>query len=202
MRSPKSSGGMRCRANSAGSSKSSRAISTRRNPNIASFRSTRATTPRPSRAAIFAFRSRTQPAIVQVNEIATATMMAAKRRDLSGARADARRGGAVPAVRLSSRRHRLLHRSRRQHAVVSVQRVDADPLLQQGAVPQSRARSGSRAEDLARGRRGGAAAARGGRCLRPHHVTGRPGSMSRISPRCTIVPMRPRPTALAGSMRS
>src|SRR6201986_2125371 len=29
-------------------------------------------------AAIFAFRSRTQPAIVQVNEIATATMMAAK----------------------------------------------------------------------------------------------------------------------------
>lgn len=30
------------------------------------------------RAAIFAFRSRTQPAIVQVNEVATATMMAAK----------------------------------------------------------------------------------------------------------------------------
>src|SRR5689334_1605142 len=29
-------------------------------------------------AAIFAFRSHTQPAIVQVNEIATATMMAAK----------------------------------------------------------------------------------------------------------------------------
>src|ERR1700742_646140 len=29
-------------------------------------------------AAIFAFRSRSQPAIVQVNEIATATMMAAK----------------------------------------------------------------------------------------------------------------------------
>src|SRR5207253_9404710 len=29
-------------------------------------------------AAIFAFRSRAQPAIVQVNEIATATMMAAK----------------------------------------------------------------------------------------------------------------------------
>src|SRR6478672_6117951 len=29
-------------------------------------------------AAIFAFRSRGQPAIVQVNEIATATMMAAK----------------------------------------------------------------------------------------------------------------------------
>src|SRR5262245_59735527 len=29
-------------------------------------------------AAIFAFRSRSQPAVVQVNEIATATMMAAK----------------------------------------------------------------------------------------------------------------------------
>ena len=29
-------------------------------------------------ASIFAFRSRSQPAIVQVNEIATATMMAAK----------------------------------------------------------------------------------------------------------------------------
>src|ERR1700752_315854 len=32
----------------------------------------------PVSAAIFAFRSRTQPAIVQVNEIATATMMAAR----------------------------------------------------------------------------------------------------------------------------
>ncbi len=40
-------------------------------------------------AAIFAFRSRSQPAIVQVNEIATATMMAAQRRDLSGVRTDA-----------------------------------------------------------------------------------------------------------------
>ena len=40
-------------------------------------------------AAIFAFRSRSQPAIVQVNEIATATMMAAKGRDLSGVRVDA-----------------------------------------------------------------------------------------------------------------
>jgi sn-glycerol 3-phosphate transport system substrate-binding protein len=33
-------------------------------------------------AAIFAFRSRSQPAIVQVNEIATATMMAARARSI------------------------------------------------------------------------------------------------------------------------
>ena len=50
-------------------------------------------------AAIFAFRSRSQPAIVQVNEIATATMMAAQGRDLSGVRADARPDGAVLARR-------------------------------------------------------------------------------------------------------
>src|SRR5258708_39156018 len=34
--------------------------------------------PEAGTAAIFAFRSRSQPGIVQVNEIATATMMAAK----------------------------------------------------------------------------------------------------------------------------
>ena len=52
-------------------------------------------------AAIFAFRSRSQPAIVQVNEIATATMMAAQGRDLSGVRIDARPDGAFsPAAYL------------------------------------------------------------------------------------------------------
>ena len=121
-------------------------------------------------AAIFAFRSRSQPAIVQVNEIATATMMAAQGRDLSGVRIDARSGGAVLAGRLSAGRHRLLLRHRRQHAVVPVQRLDADPLLQQGPVPRRRPRSRSGAEDLARGWRCGEAAARGGRRLRLHHV--------------------------------
>ena len=58
--------------------KARRPTSMRRRRSIASFRSTRAATRKPSSAAIFAFRSRSQPAIVQVNEIATATMMAAK----------------------------------------------------------------------------------------------------------------------------
>ena len=91
-------------------------------------------------------------------------------RDLSGVRADARRGRGVLAGRLSAGGHRLLCRHRRQHAVVPVQRLDADPLLQQGPVPRRRPRSRSAAEDLAGGRRRRQAAARVRRGLRLHHV--------------------------------
>ena len=121
-------------------------------------------------AAIFAFRSRTQPAIVQVNEIATATMMAAKGAIYPVFELMRDQNEAFSPGRLSSGRHRLLCRHRRQHAVVSVQRLDADPVLQQGHVPRRRARSRSRAEDLAGGRRGGEAAARRRRGLRLHHL--------------------------------
>ena len=123
-------------------------------------------------------------------------------RDLSGVRIDARPVGAVFAGRLSAGRDRLLRRRRRQHAVVPVQRLDADPLLQQGPVPRRRARSGGRAEDLARGRRCGQAAARGGRRPAASPRPGRPGSMSRIFPPFTTCRSRPRPTASAASMRS
>ncbi len=80
-------------------------------------------------AAIFAFRSRGQPAIVQVNEIATATMMAARGAIYPVFELMRDEAGGVFAFRLSSRRYRLLRRRRRQHAVVSVQFLDADPLL-------------------------------------------------------------------------
>ena len=52
--------------------------STRRKPTTASSPSIKGNYADTVMAAIFAFRSNTQPAIVQVNEIATATMMAAK----------------------------------------------------------------------------------------------------------------------------
>ena len=90
--------------------------------------------------------------------------------DLSGVRTDARPVGAVLAGRVSAGRHRLLFRSCRQHAVVSVQCLDADPLLQQGSVPRRRPRSRGGAEDLAGGRCRGQAFACGGRGLRDDHL--------------------------------
>ena len=80
-------------------------------------------------AAIFAFRSRSQPAIVQVNEIATATMMAAKGAIYPVFELMRDQIGNVFAGRLSAGRDRLLLRRRRQHVVVPVQRLDPDPLL-------------------------------------------------------------------------
>ena len=103
-------------------------------------------------AAIFAFRSRSQPAIVQVNEIATATMMAARGAIYPVFELMRDQTGVVLAGGLSAGRDRLLFRYRRQHAVVPVQCLDTDPLLQQGPVPRRRPRPGGRAEDLARGR--------------------------------------------------
>ena len=79
-----SSGGTPCPANSDTSWKSSRRTSTPRNRITASFRIYKGNYTETVTAAIFAFRSRSQPAIVQVNEIATATMMAAKGAYLSG----------------------------------------------------------------------------------------------------------------------
>ena len=120
-------------------------------------------------------------------------------RDLSGVRTDARPGGAVLALRLSARRHRLLRRRRRQHAVVSVQRLDADPVLQQGSVSRRRPRSRGGAEDLARGRRGGEAAARGGRRLRLHHVLAVLDQCREFFGLPQSADRDPRPTASAGS---
>ena len=95
-------------------------------------------------AALFAIRTGRHPAIVQVNEVATATMMAAKGATYPVLSADARAGRGVRPGGLSAGGLGLLHRRERQHAVVSVQRLDADPLLQQGPVPPRRARSRDR----------------------------------------------------------
>ena len=121
-------------------------------------------------AAIFAFRSRSQPAIVQVNEIATATMMAAK-------------GAIYPVFELMRDESEAFSPAAYLPAVTGYytdvagnmlsfpfNSLDADPVLQQGPVPRRRPRSRDRAEDLARGRRGGEAAARGRRGLRLHHL--------------------------------
>ena len=125
-----------------------------------------------------------------------------KGRDLSGLRIDARSVGAVLAGGLSAGRDRLLFRCRRQHAVVPVQRLDADPLLQQGSVPRRGPRSGG-----ARRRPGPRSAPRRSVCAQPVRLAGSPhpgppGSMSRIFPRSTICRWQPAPMALAGWIRN
>ena len=132
-------------------------------------------------AALFALRLREHPAIVQVAEVATATMMAAQQRDRAGVRADARRARAVQSGRLSPGDRRLLRRHRRQPAVVPAQRLDADPLLQQGPVPLRRPQRQRAAEDLAGGRGGGREAARARAMRAASPPTIRRGSTSRIS---------------------
>ena len=97
------------------------------------------------------------------------------RRRLSGLRADARRRRGFQPVGLSARSDRLLRRRCRQHAVVSVQFIDADPLLQQGSIPQSRPRCEHAAENLARGRGHGPQAATRRRCPAASPPIGRPG---------------------------
>ena len=77
MRSPKFTGGTRCRASSASIWKNSRPISTPRRSEYRIVPTYKGNYTETVTASIFAFRSRSQPAIVQVNEIATATMMAA-----------------------------------------------------------------------------------------------------------------------------
>ncbi len=90
-------------------------------------------------AAIFAFRAHKQPAIVQVNEIATATMMAARGAIYPVFELMRDEQEAIFPGRVSSGGHRLLCRCRRQYAVIPVQHLDADPVLQQEPVPRRRA---------------------------------------------------------------
>ena len=109
-------------------------------------------------AAIVALRSRQQPPIVQVLEVATATMMAAKGAIYPVHELMRDQGEDVRSVRLSPADHRLLQRPRRQHAVVSVQQLDPDPLLQQGSVPRRGLDPDKPPAHLARGRSGRAQA--------------------------------------------
>ena len=121
-------------------------------------------------AAIFAFRSRSQPAIVQVNEIATATMMAARgaiypvfelMRDQTEPFSPAAYLPAVTGYYADVAGNML---SFPFNASTPILYYNKDLFRAAGLDP------GGRAEDLARGRRGGEAAARGGRFLRPHHL--------------------------------
>ena len=150
---------MRCRASSAGSCEK---LASDFNASQSDYRivpSYKGNYTETVTAAIFAFRSRGQPAIVQVNEIATATMMAA-------------RGAIYPVFELMADEKEAFSPADYLPAVTGyyadaagnmlsfpVQRLDADPVLQQGNVPRRRARSRGRAEDLAGARRGGEAAA-------------------------------------------
>ena len=121
-------------------------------------------------AAIFAFRSRSQPAIVQVNEIATATMMAAK-------------GAIYPVFELMREQSEPFSPEAYLPAVTGYYSDVAGNMLSfpfnvstpilyynKDLFRAAGPRSGSGAEDLGRDRRGGEAPARGGRALRPHHI--------------------------------
>ena len=99
-------------------------------------------------AAIAAFRANEQPDIVQVFEVGTGTMMAAKGAIYPVYQLMKDTGSRVRSQGIPAGGRRLLHRHRRQHAVDAVQLVDADPLLQQGRVQEGRARPRDAAQDL------------------------------------------------------
>ena len=152
-------------------------------------------------AAIFAFRSRSQPAIVQVNEIATATMMAA-------------RGAIYPVFELMPTSRRPFSPEDYLPAVTGYYADVAGNMLSfpfNASTPilyynKKMFRAAGldpevAAEDLARARRGGEAAARVRRRPAGSPPPGRPGSMSRIFPPTTICRFRPRPTASTDWMR-
>ena len=104
-------------------------------------------------AAIAAYRAGNAPHILQVFEVGTATMMAAKGaiKPVYEVMAEARR--EVRPEGLRARRRRLLHESQGPDAVVAVQQLDDGVLVQQGRVREGGTRSQSRAADVAGSRR-------------------------------------------------
>ena len=150
--------------------RSSRPISTPRNPTTGSLPTYKGNYTETVTAAIFAFRSRSQPAIVQVNEIATATMMAAK-------------GAIYPVFELMRDQSEPFSPAAYLPAVAGYYSDVAGNMLSfpfNASTPilyynkdlfrDAGSRSGSGAENLARGRGRGEAAARGRRGLRPDHL--------------------------------
>ena len=117
-------------------------------------------------AGIAAFRAGNAPHIMQVFEVGTATMMAAKGavKPVLPAHAGGRR--EVRSAGLSVGDHRLLLDGQGRDAVLPVQLVLDRDVVQQGRLQEGGARSGQAAEDLARGVRGGEEAE--GR--RPRHL--------------------------------
>ena len=152
-------------------------------------------------AAIFAFRSRSQPAIVQVNEIATATMMAAKgaiypvfelMRDESEAFSPAAYLPAVTGYYADAAGNML---SFPFNGSTPILYYNKDLFRAAGLDPETAPKTwpevGAAAKRLARRRARSAASPR----------PGRPGSTSRIFPHSTICRSRPRPTASTASTR-
>ena len=174
----------------------------RRSPTTGSCRPTRATTPRRSRRRSSHSARASQPAIVQVNEIATATMMAAK-------------GAIYPVFELMRDQSESFSPEAYLPAVTGYYSDVAGNMLSfpfnvstpilyynKDAVPRARA-------SIRRWRRrpGPRLAPAASACARPVSPAGSPhrgppGSMSRIFPRSTICRWRPGPTASAVSMRS
>ena len=121
-------------------------------------------------AAIFAFRSRSQPAIVQVNEIATATMMAARgaiypvfelMRDQSEPFSPAAYLPAVTGYYADVAGNML---SFPFNASTPILYYNKDLFRAAGLDPEVAPKTWPEVGA------GGEAAARGGRCLRPHHL--------------------------------
>ncbi len=83
-------------------------------------------------AGIAAFRAKNPPHILQVFEVGTATMMAAKGAIKPVYEVMKESGLPFDPERLPAHRRRLLHHHRRQDAVHALQQLDPDPLLQHG----------------------------------------------------------------------
>ena len=152
-------------------------------------------------AAIFAFRSRSQPAIVQVNEIATATMMAARgaiypvfelMRDQTEPFSPATYLPAVTGYYADVAGNML---SFPFNASTPILYYNKDLFRAAGLDPEVAPKPGPRSA-----RRPNGCARRAPRAASPRR--GRPGSMSRTFPPSTTCRSRPRPMVLAGWTRS
>ena len=93
-------------------------------------------------AGVAAYRAGNAPHIIQIFEVGTATMMARQRRGQAGLSADGRCRRALRPERLSAGGDGLLQHRGRQDAVIAVQQLDGDHLLEQGCLQKGRARSG------------------------------------------------------------
>ena len=194
-RSPTSCGGMRYRASSGGQLEN---LASDFNASQSDYRvvpSYKGNYTETVTAAIFAFRSRSQPAIVQVNEIATATMMAA-------------RGAIYPVFELMADEKEAFSPQDYLPAVTGYYADAAGNMLSfpfNASTPilyynKKMFRSAGLDPEIAPKtwpdlERSSEAAASVGRSFAGSPPRGRPGSMSRTFPPTTICRFRPRPTA-------
>ena len=156
------------------------------------------TYPETLNAGIAAFRAGQAPDILQVFDVGTGVMMAAEGAVKPVAEILRRGASTFDKEPVSARHRRLLLEARRHDALVPLQLVLADPLLQQGHLPEGRARRRQPAQDLERGLgRGEEDQGVGRRALRlhldlahldPHSRTSPPGTTSSTPPTRTASP--------------